>query len=135
MRLDDEYAWQGDIRAGSLYDDSEATQIVQDFLLFCRLAKDRSAIPANWSWSQCLQVASEHLVYAFDKSCAREKYGRENIFSPMIGSGRSLRYDDTRYIICIIFLHAVSSVALFEHPECSVFIVWHYVTLFLQVHR
>jgi len=92
MRLDDEYAWQGDIRAGSLYDGSEATQIVQDFLLFCRLAKDRGAIPANWNWSQFLKVASEHLAYAFDKSCAREKYGRENIFSPMIGSGRSLRY-------------------------------------------
>ena len=91
MRLDDEYAWQGDIRAGSLYDGSEASEIAQDFLVFCRLAKDRRVIPANWSWSQFLNLASELLTFAFDKSCAREKYGRENIFSPMIGSGRSLR--------------------------------------------
>ena len=91
MRLDDEYAWQGDIRAGSLYDGSEASHIVQDFLVFCRLAKDCRAIPANWSWPKFLNAASELLVFAFDKDCAREKYGRENIFSPMIGSGRSLR--------------------------------------------
>ena len=91
MRLDDEYAWQGDIRAGSLYDDSEAEEIAQDFTVFCRLAKDRRAIPANWSWSQFLNVASEHLAFAFDKSCAQEKYGSENIFRPMMGSGRSLR--------------------------------------------
>ena len=91
MRLDDEYAWQGDIRAGSLYDGSEASHIVQDFLVFCRLAKDCRAIPANWSWPKFLNAASDLLAFAFDKDCAREKYGRENIFSPMIGSGRSLR--------------------------------------------
>ena len=129
MRLDDEYAWQGSVRAGTLYDDSEATQIVQDFLVFCRLAKDRDAIPANWSWSQFLKIASEHLVYAFDKNCAREKYGRENIFSPMIGSGRSLRYNTPS--LCLFL---TSSVALYI--TLRVFGVLQYMyDVILQVHR
>ena len=91
MRLDDEYSWQGSVRSGSLYDGSEAREIAQDFLVFCRLAQDRSVIPSSWSWSQFLKVASEHLVSAFEKSDAREKYGGENIFTPMMGGRRSLR--------------------------------------------
>ena len=91
MRLDDEYSWQGSVRSGSLYDGSEAREIAQDFLVFCRLAQDRSVIPSNWSWSQFLKVASEHLMSAFEKSDAREKYGGENIFTPMMGGRRSLR--------------------------------------------
>ena len=105
MRLDDEYAWQGDIRPGSLYDGSEASDIAQDFLVFCRLAKDRRVIPANWSWSQFLNLASDFLTFAFDKSCAREKYGRENIFSPMIGSGRSLRWNKSLFSLLLISVY------------------------------
>ena len=85
-----------------LYDGSEASEIAQDFLFFCRLAKDRRVIPANWSWSQFLNLASELLTFAFDKSCAREKYGRENIFSPMIGSGRSLRWNKSLFSLLLI---------------------------------
>ena len=39
MRLDDDYAVGGDVRGGSLYDQSEPDEIIQDFLVFCRLAE------------------------------------------------------------------------------------------------
>ena len=90
MRLDDEYALEGDVRGGSLYDQSEPDEIVQDFLLFCRLAKEQGALPEGWSWSKFLDTAAELLPYAFEKSDAKEKYGGENVFALVTG-GRSLR--------------------------------------------
>ena len=90
MRLDDEYALEGDVRGGTLYDQSEPDEIVQDFLVFCRLAKEKGALPEGWIWSKFLDTAAELLPYAFEKSDAKEKYGGENIFALVTG-GRSLR--------------------------------------------
>jgi len=92
MRLDDEYVWQGDIRAGSLYDpDHSPEEVVLDFLVFCRLAVAHGALPEDWNWSAFLAVAEGLIPYAFEKSDAQEKYGSENVFSAAMG-GRSLRY-------------------------------------------
>jgi len=91
MRLDDEYALEGDVRGGTLYDQSEPDEIVQDFLVFCRLAKDRGALPEGWIWAKFLDTAAELLPFAFEKSDAKEKYGGENVFALVTG-GRSLRY-------------------------------------------
>ena len=90
MRLDDEYALEGDVRGGSLYDQSEPDEIVQDFLVFCRLAKEKGVLPEGWNWSKFLDTAAELLPYAFEKSDAQEKYGGENVFAFVTG-GRSLR--------------------------------------------
>ena len=90
MRLDDEYALEGDVRGGTLYDQSEPDEIVQDFLVFCRLAKEHGVLPEGWIWSKFLDTAAELLPYAFEKSDAKEKYGGENVFALVTG-GRSLR--------------------------------------------
>eukprot|EP00178_Gracilaria_changii_P003310 TRINITY_DN1487_c0_g1_i1.p2 TRINITY_DN1487_c0_g1~~TRINITY_DN1487_c0_g1_i1.p2 ORF type:complete len:588 (-),score=78.18 TRINITY_DN1487_c0_g1_i1:4154-5917(-) len=92
MRLDDEYCWQGNKRHGSLYDpDHTSDTIVLDFLVFCKLAVARGALPDVWEWRTFLHVAVNHLHCAFEKSDAQDKYGSENYFSAFL-SGRSLRF-------------------------------------------
>ena len=91
MRLDDEMVWQNSIRPGSLYDQSAAGEIAQDFLVFCCLAKKKGALPEKWSWPEFLDVAVGLLVFKFEKSDAKIKYGGENQFDLLHG-GRSLRW-------------------------------------------
>ena len=91
MRLDDEMAWQNSIRPGSLYDQSGAGGIAQDFLVFCCLAKRKSALPNNWSWPEFLDVAAGLLAFKFEKNDAKIKYGGENQYDLLHG-GRSLRW-------------------------------------------
>lgn len=92
MRVDDHYALGGDVKCGTLYDpDRSSASVVQDFLVFCRLAARRGALPAGWSWPGLLETAATLLPYAFEKSDAQEKYGGENVFSVVMG-GRSLRH-------------------------------------------
>lgn len=99
LRVDDEYAWGGNIRSGSLYGvctgDTTARDLVQDFLLFCRLVKEQQFLPGLWCWTEFLTVAGRLLPYAFEKSDAKEKYGSENWFQAVLG-GRSLRYTGER---------------------------------------
>jgi hypothetical protein len=91
MRVDDDYAWGGGYLHG-LYDpDHTSLSLVLDFLVFCKLAVEKGALPAGWRWAPFLDVAAGLLPYAFEKSDAQEKYGRENVFSAMMG-GRSLRF-------------------------------------------
>ena len=78
------------IGGGSLYDQSSPDEIVQDFLVFCRLALEQGVIPEGWNWAKFLATALDLLPYAFEKSDAQEKYGRENVFNVALG-GRSLR--------------------------------------------
>lgn len=91
MRVDDDYCWGGGHLHG-LYnvDGASAGSVVVDFLLFCKLAVARGAVPTPWSWSKCLDVAAKLLMYAFEKSDAQEKWGSENFFFTQTG-GRSLR--------------------------------------------
>ena len=91
MRLDDEMVWQNSIRPGSLYDQSAAGEIAQDFLVFCCLAKRKGALPENWNWPKFLDVAAGLLAFKFEKSDAKIKYGGENQFDLLHG-GRSLRW-------------------------------------------
>ena len=90
LRLDDELAWQNNIRPGSLYDQSGAREIAQDFLVFCCLARRKGVLPQNWIWSEFLDVAAELLAFKFEKADAKIKYGGENQFAVTNG-GRSLR--------------------------------------------
>ena len=90
MRLDDELAWQNNIRPGSLYDQSGAREIAQDFLVFCCLVRRKGVLPQNWIWSEFLDVAAELLAFKFEKADAKIKYGVENQFAVTNG-GRSLR--------------------------------------------
>jgi hypothetical protein len=73
--------------------DPEATKdtIVQDFLVFCKLAVHHEVIPPGWDWPAFLGKAAGLLGFAFEKEDAKDKWGGENIFSAMMG-GRSLRY-------------------------------------------
>lgn len=92
MRVDDDYCWGGGYLHG-LYDmDTSEEMIAEDFLIFCKLAIQNSVLPAGWSWAKCLDEAAKLLPYAFEKADAKEKWGRENIFSGMLFGGRSLRY-------------------------------------------
>ena len=90
MRLDDEYAWGGEIRSGSIYDQGSAREVTGGFLVFCRLVEHQGAVPSPWDWAGFLATAAILLPYAFEKSDAQEKYGGENVFSAAMG-GRSLR--------------------------------------------
>ena len=74
LRLNAEKVSLGQIRPGSLYDQSGAGEIVQDFLIFCHLAKQKNIIPDDWIWSQFLHVAAENLAKSFGEKDAREKY-------------------------------------------------------------
>ncbi len=66
MRLDDEYAWQGDVRSGSLYDpEHSAHSIAADFLVYCLMAKFTSAVPDKWNWTECLEGYGHLLNYGF----------------------------------------------------------------------
>ena len=51
---------------------------------------EQGVIPEGWTWSKFLATAVDLLPYAFEKSDAQEKYGRENVFNVALG-GRSLR--------------------------------------------
>ena len=90
MRLDDELAWQNNIRPGSLYDQSGAREIAQDFLVFCCLVRRKGVLPQNWIWSEFLDVAAEHLAFKFEKADAKIKYLGENQYD-VIKGGRSFR--------------------------------------------
>ncbi|PRW32888.1 tRNA pseudouridine synthase [Chlorella sorokiniana] len=92
MRVDDEYAWQGEARglygaqAGGCKED-----VVEDFLIFCKLAVANGVVPQqHWDWGKFLRIAADLLPYAFEKSDASDKWGGENIFAAAMG-GRSLR--------------------------------------------
>eukprot|EP00971_Amphidinium_carterae_P155761 3088601-Amphidinium_carterae.1 len=94
MHVDDQYAWGGGELRG-LYLASAGGgsrhEIANDFLLFCKLAAKQGVVPSGWDWPAFLAVATRLLPYAFEKSDAQEKYGRENVFAAAMG-GRSLRY-------------------------------------------
>ena len=90
MRLDYELVWQNNIRPGSLYDQSAAREIAQDFLVFCCLVRRKGVLPESWIWSEFLDVAAELLAFKFEKADAKIKYGGENQFAVTNG-GRSLR--------------------------------------------
>lgn len=85
MRVDDDYAWGGNVRG--LY---ASEPITPDFLAFCKLAVAHRVVPAGWDWRSLLAAATGLLKFAFEKSDAKEKYGGENIFFAAAG-GRSLR--------------------------------------------
>ena len=91
LRVDDDYCWGGGNLHG-LYD-PRATKltVAQDFLIFCKLAHERGALPTPWDWKCFLEKALELVPYAFEKSDAQDKYGSENVFAAMTG-GRSLRF-------------------------------------------
>eukprot|EP00798_Chlamydomonas_sp_ICE-L_P001070 gene1070-3929_t len=89
MRLDDGVVY-GCSRRGLYNPDCTYIEVVEDFLVFCHLAVDTGSLPANWDWDLSLNGFGHLLIEAFGKDDAREKYGRENFFSAMLG-GRSLR--------------------------------------------
>jgi len=91
MRLDDEYVCRGELRSGSLYKEGSMEDMMQDFLVFCRLAQSQGALPNPWDWGKFLATAATLIWFAFEKSDAKEKYGSENYFNSMTG-GRSLRF-------------------------------------------
>lgn len=91
MRIDDDATWGGGNLHG-LYDpDSTGASILLDFLIFCKLAMCNDAVPMHWNWLSCLEKCGNLLCFAFEKSDAKEKYGRENVFLAAMG-GRSLRF-------------------------------------------
>lgn len=90
MRLDDNYVYAGDL-VGLYNPESGAMGITESFFKFCCLAEKNGVIPRVWDWKSFLQLAPEHIIYAFEKSDAQEKYGGENVFSAAMG-GRSLRF-------------------------------------------
>lgn len=90
MRVDDMMHY-GMGTLGLYMPDVEAKDIVEDFLVFCKMALRNEIIPDGWDWKAFLEAAKVLLAYAFEKSDAKDKYGGENIFSAMLG-GRSLRF-------------------------------------------
>eukprot|EP00930_Biecheleria_cincta_P062275 TRINITY_DN47759_c0_g1_i1.p1 TRINITY_DN47759_c0_g1~~TRINITY_DN47759_c0_g1_i1.p1 ORF type:complete len:829 (-),score=163.30 TRINITY_DN47759_c0_g1_i1:10-2457(-) len=70
MRVHEDYTGGGHFHG--LYDPDAGTGgIAFDFLLFCKLAVARKAVPSNWDWSACLKKASKTLMIAFEKGDAQ----------------------------------------------------------------
>ena len=95
MRCDDDYAWGGCNLHGPYNPEATPESIATDHLIFCILAHQVSALPKNWDWEAYLKVASQYIVFAFEKSDAKERWGSENYFQGELG-GRSLRYTATK---------------------------------------
>ena len=82
VRLND-VSFHGEQYARGLYDpEHTVASIVQDFLLFVKLALRRGIIPTptppDWSWSAFLSKASELLRFPFEESEAQAKYGGDD---------------------------------------------------------
>jgi hypothetical protein len=90
MRLDDDYAVGGGKLRGLYIPENSKKDIVADLLVFAKLSHLHGCLPNRWSWSRFLDKAKTLVMYAFEKSDAKEKYGGENVFAVMTG-GRSLR--------------------------------------------
>lgn len=95
MRCDDDYAWGGGYLHGPYDPDATAESLGDDFLAFCVLASRAGVVPPSWSWSDFLRAAPRYIVFAFEKSDAKRRWGGENVFNVMAG-GRSLRYTAER---------------------------------------
>jgi hypothetical protein len=76
LRAEEEYVFSGEVRSGCLYDQERtASELAQDFLVFCRLALARAGLPDGWSWPAFLSTAASLLPFAFERCDAREKHG------------------------------------------------------------
>ncbi|MEW5311679.1 MAG: hypothetical protein WDW38_003374 [Sanguina aurantia] len=94
MRVDDDYV-NGGCNLHGLYDpDHTAMTVTLDFAVFCKLALANNVLPDGWDWKVLLSKAGGLLPFAFEKSDAQKKYGRENKFAALMG-GRSLRATGT----------------------------------------
>jgi tetratricopeptide (TPR) repeat protein len=92
MRCDDIYAYQGEfVGIYQAYADGNKFSVLEDFLVFCKMAVRNKVIPEKWDWKSFIEASLKLLPYAFEKDDAQEKYGGENVFSGLLG-GRSLRY-------------------------------------------
>ena len=95
MRCDDDYQWGGCNLHGPYDPEATPESIAQDFLVYCILARRSQAVPPGWDWNAFLKTAANFCVFAFEKSDAQERWGRENFFDASMG-GRSLRYTATK---------------------------------------
>lgn len=91
MRCDDDYVYGGCNLHGPYNPDATPESIADDFLVFCTLANRAKAFPSDWDMEAFLKAAPEYIVFAFEKSDAKERWGNENYFEATMG-GRSLRY-------------------------------------------
>eukprot|EP00535_Pseudo-nitzschia_heimii_P004874 CAMPEP_0197186524 /NCGR_PEP_ID=MMETSP1423-20130617/14113_1 /TAXON_ID=476441 /ORGANISM="Pseudo-nitzschia heimii, Strain UNC1101" /LENGTH=257 /DNA_ID=CAMNT_0042637871 /DNA_START=65 /DNA_END=838 /DNA_ORIENTATION=+ len=92
MRCDDDSTWGMGNYHGPYDPDRTAASIRDDFMVFCLLAVGSGCVPARgWDWEAFLATAAKHVVFAFEKSDAHERWGGENVFKAMMG-GRSLRF-------------------------------------------
>jgi len=91
MRCDDDYVYGGCNLHGPYNPDCTPLSLRDDFMIFCYLAVENRCIPGCWDWNAFLKAATQYVVFAFEKSDARERWGGENVFAAMSG-GRSLRY-------------------------------------------
>ena len=91
MRCDDDYVYGGCNLHGPYNPDATPESIADDFLVFCILAKRVNAFPSDWDMPAFLKVAPDYIIFAFEKSDAKERWGNENYFEAEMG-GRSLRY-------------------------------------------
>jgi splicing suppressor protein 51 len=87
MRVDDNYAIGGGELSGIYDSDATKDSVVGDFIIFALLSVKNNVLPSDWHWSKFLKEALHLIPYAFEKSDAQKKYGRENVFM----GGRSLR--------------------------------------------
>jgi hypothetical protein len=104
MRCDDDYALGGCYLHGVYNYEATAAAIVFDFLQFCLLAVASEVVTASFDWDTCIIKYGNLIGYAFEKSDAQEKYGRENVFAAMMG-GRSLRFTATQVLYQYTALH------------------------------
>lgn len=99
MRVSDDYQHGGGKQNGINDPAATSATVVEDFLLFCKMAVAHGVIPSKgWDWAALLAAAARQLPHAFEKADAIKKYGGENYFQGSLGGGRSLRYTAERVI-------------------------------------
>ncbi|KAK3270815.1 hypothetical protein CYMTET_20805 [Cymbomonas tetramitiformis] len=127
MRMDDLYCWGGGELRGVMDPEATPKSVSEEFWIFSKLAVKNKVLPEVWDWKAFLTKASGLVPYAFEKADAKEKYGRENVFSGMLG-GRSLRCTgELIYGSSVMgynpspdesaFFNAIAETELFEHDE------------------
>ena len=94
MRVHDEMQWAGRGR-GMFILNADEEDVIDDFLVFCKLAVQSGVIKRDWHWNETFKAARCLLATMFTKADAQEKYGSEHIMDPMMGKP-SLRYTGER---------------------------------------
>ena len=100
MRVSDECEWYGTFRG--LYEyfrrDGDKILILQDFLVFCKMARKHGVLRENENYEKILTIAAKKLCTGYCKALAKEQYDGENVYSGFQSGKPSLRLESFKIL-------------------------------------